>query len=65
MNPGIDDRPLTTDDVAVFLGVSPRTVERWRLLRIGPPFFKLSARSVRYSSAALREWRDRQRVTCE
>ena len=61
----IDDRPMTTDEVAEFLGVSPRTIERWRRLRIGPPFHKLSAPAIRYSSSALRDWRDRQVVVCE
>jgi predicted DNA-binding transcriptional regulator AlpA len=61
----IEDRPMTTDEVAAYLGVSPRSIERWRLQRVGPPFIKLSARAIRYSSAALREWRDRQSVACE
>ncbi len=60
-----EDRPLDTVGTAAFLGVSPRTVERWRLKRVGPPFFKLSARSIRYSLKALRAWRDAQTVVCD
>lgn len=59
------DRPLTTEQAADFLGVSPRTMERWRLRRVGPSFVKLSARAIRYSSAALRHWRDGQTVVCD
>jgi hypothetical protein len=59
------DRSLNSKQAADFLTVSPRTLESWRLRRVGPPFIKLSARAVRYSSAALRQWRDAQTVVCD
>lgn len=60
-----DDRPLTTEAAAGFLGVSPRSLERWRLQRIGPPFTKLSARAIRYNAVTLRTWRDARTVECD
>ncbi|MDP2259954.1 MAG: helix-turn-helix domain-containing protein [Caulobacter sp.] len=39
---------LTTRDAAEFLGVSPRTLEDWRLRGGGPLFCKVGARLVRY-----------------
>jgi predicted DNA-binding transcriptional regulator AlpA len=59
-----DDRPLNTKSAADFLGVSTRSMERWRAQRTGPEYFKLSARAVRYSLAALRRWRDATAVVC-
>ena len=59
------DRPLNSKQAADFVAVSPRTLESWRLRQFGPPFIKLSARAIRYSSAALRQWRDAQTVVCD
>lgn len=53
-----DDRSLDTAQAADFLGVSPRSMERWRLQKVGPPYFKLSPRAIRYSLRLLREFRD-------
>ena len=47
------DRLLSTTEAAHFLGVSPRTLEDWRL-RGGPlPFRKLGRRLVRYLASDL------------
>jgi predicted DNA-binding transcriptional regulator AlpA len=51
-----DDQLLDQETAAALLGVSPRTMERWRAERSGPPFIKLSARAIRYSRRALLLW---------
>lgn len=39
---------LSTDKAAEWLGLSPRTLEDWRLRGGGPLFCKLGRRAVRY-----------------
>lgn len=46
---------LSTDDVARHFGLSPRTLERFRLEGRGPAYHKFG-RVVRYSRSALQEW---------
>lgn len=43
---------FTTDDAAAYLRLSPRTLEHWREVGIGPAFIKLG-RSVRYTGSAI------------
>jgi len=50
------DQLLDERGAAALLGVSTRTMERWRAERTGPPFVRLSARAIRYSRAALLRW---------
>ncbi|HEU0162620.1 MAG TPA: helix-turn-helix domain-containing protein [Rhizomicrobium sp.] len=42
---------LTTTEAADLMGISPRTLEDWRWKGIGPAFFKLGPRLVRYRLA--------------
>lgn len=45
---------LTTAEVAAILGVTPRTVERWRnLTGGGPPYVRIGRRTIRYEAAAV------------
>ena len=44
---------LTPEQVALSLGVTERTLERWRMTGDGPPYVGLTRRTVRYSEAAL------------
>lgn len=44
---------------AEFLGLSPRTLQRWRVEGVGPRWRKLG-RSVRYSKEDLRRWAEEQ-----
>lgn len=46
---------MSERELAEQLGLSTRTLLRWRLQGVGPPFVRLG-RSVRYSGAAVREW---------
>jgi hypothetical protein len=49
------DRLLNTLEAALFLHLSPRTLERLRLEGSGPRYCKLR-RSVRYRQADLESW---------
>lgn len=48
---------LTTEEAAVFLRLSPRTLEKQRVLGGGPRFRKFGAR-VLYAVGDLRAWAD-------
>ncbi|MEO9230014.1 MAG: helix-turn-helix domain-containing protein [Devosia sp.] len=48
---------LTTDEAATFLRLSPRTLEKQRVLGGGPRFRKFGAR-VLYAAEDLRAWAD-------
>ena len=48
---------LTTDEAGAFLRLSPRTLEKQRVLGGGPRFRKFGARMV-YAAADLRAWAD-------
>lgn len=43
------------DRAAKLLKISPRTLDRWHLMRIGPPRIK-TGRFVRYRLRAISEW---------
>ncbi len=51
---------LDTPRAADFLGVSPATLEKWRVTGEGPPFLKLGAR-VLYAVDDLIGWVDERR----
>ena len=53
---GAVNRLLTQTEAAGLLGIEPRTLESWRLKRIGPRFFAYSKRCVRYRLDDLLEW---------
>ena len=53
-NPSAPDL-LSASEVAVFLGVSRRTLSRWNRLRKGPPRVKVG-RFMFYRQASLNEW---------
>lgn len=46
---------LDDDQLAVELGVTTRTVQRWRARRIGPPFIRIGRRILTRRDAA-RQW---------
>ncbi len=47
---------VTTAAAAARLNISPRTLERWRIVGGGPPYRKLGPQIVRYDVAELDEW---------
>ena len=50
-----DEKYLTTDRAALYLGVSVRTLERYRVTGGGPVFHRFAG-AVRYLIADLDEW---------
>ena len=53
-------KQLTTEEAASYLGLSPRTLEKWRGKTVtGPPYLKLGRR-VFYSLEDLEGWRKLQ-----
>jgi predicted DNA-binding transcriptional regulator AlpA len=53
---GADDDLLTTRQVADWLGVSTQWVEIGRSKNYGPPFKRLTARSIRYLRDDVLKW---------
>lgn len=53
----VPPRYLRTDEAALFLGLSPRTLEKHRTYGTGPLYRKLGGRVV-YAVADLQEWAD-------
>lgn len=53
---------LTEAAVSAALGVSRRTLQRWRKTGRGPAFVRVGPRMVRYARADLSAWRRRNRV---
>lgn len=47
---------LTAAKVAKLVGRSTVTLERWRRLKKGPPYIRLSGARVAYPVSKLREW---------
>lgn len=57
---------FTTAEAAHFLGVSPRSLEKWRLVGGGPVYRKLAGRLVRYALDDLETFAgDRRRSTSD
>ena len=54
------DKYMSTRDVAAFLGLSPRTLDRYRVSGDGPDFHKFGNR-VRYLRADVESWAEERR----
>jgi hypothetical protein len=54
---------MTQEQAASSLGLSPRTLEQWRLKGGGPAFIRMSHRCVRYRREALDAWLMAREVT--
>jgi Helix-turn-helix domain len=57
---GLSIRLLSNQEAADFLHLSPRTLEKLRVVGGGPPFLKLGRRVV-YAAADLEAWAQRRR----
>jgi hypothetical protein len=53
---GFSTPTLMTFELACFLRISTWTVRDWRRRGVGPPFLKLSRKTIRYPKVALEEW---------
>jgi hypothetical protein len=51
-----DDRPITTAEAAMWLGVSTQFLEILRHTGGGPRYMRLGPRCIRYTIRWLREW---------
>ena len=52
------DRYLHEREAARLLGVTHRTLQKWRQRDSGPPYVRLTARCIRYSESAVIAWAD-------
>jgi hypothetical protein len=58
-----EDRSLCTHDAALFLGLSPKTLEAWRLQERGPQYCRYGVNgAIRYLLSDLREFQVRHAV---
>lgn len=51
---------VSSTEAADLLGLSPRTLERWRVTGGGPLFIKAGRKTIRYRPADLLAWIDAQ-----
>ena len=61
-DPGFDSgywhELIPETEAADFLDVTPRSLQSWRQRGGGPPFFRLSARCVKYTRFQCKAWYD-------
>jgi len=64
--PAQSRRYFINDEAAAFLGLSPRTLEKWRVIGGGPRFHKFGRR-VMYSRSDLEAWANSRtfETTCD
>ena len=56
---------IPSREAAAFIGVSPATLENWRVRGEGPPFHKTPGRTgkVLYDPADIAAWREKRRFS--
>lgn len=54
---------LDRHEAARLLGISPRTLDRWHVLREGPPRIRYG-RNVRYRGSAIEQWLQGRETAC-
>ena len=59
--PDPTDEYLTTDEAARILKRSPKTLEYWRLVGQGPPFYR-QGRAIRYLLSEVMAWGASHRI---
>jgi hypothetical protein len=58
-----EDRSVCTQDAALFLGLSPKTLEAWRLQERGPQYCRYGVNgAIRYLLSDLREFQAQHAV---
>lgn len=57
----LEERFLTPKEAGEVLGMSPRTLDRYRSVKRGPAYYKFGSK-VRYKMEDLHAWAARQRV---
>jgi excisionase family DNA binding protein len=61
--PTRSERLWSVEEVAEYLGLSPKTLYGWRCRKSGPPSYRLGNK-VRYRPAEVQEWVGGAPVTC-
>ena len=56
---------LSESEADNYLGISKKTLQRWRFDHKGPAYAKLNGKLIRYHQADLDEWMDQQTITHE
>ena len=56
---------LSESEAAEYLGISKKTLQRWRFDHKGPAYAKLNGKLIRYHQADLDEWMDQQTIIHE
>jgi hypothetical protein len=56
-----DEEIYSPQVLAALLTVSPRTLERWRKTRDGPPYSRLPNGTVRYKGLDVIEWLEKRK----
>jgi predicted DNA-binding transcriptional regulator AlpA len=54
---------LSENEAAQYLGLSVKTLRRWRFSRKGPVYAKLNNKLIRYSCSDLDDWISQQKVS--
>mgnify|MGYP003302921360 CR=1 FL=1 len=54
---------LSESEAAKYLGISKKTLQRWRFDHKGPAYAKLNNKLIRYRLADLDEWMNQQHVS--
>ena len=54
---------LSESAAADYLGISKKTLQRWRFDHKGPIYAKLNNKPIRYHLPELDEWMDQQTIT--
>lgn len=56
---------LTESEAAEYLGISKKTLQRWRFGSRGPNYVRVAGRLIRYPQAILDAWMDQQTIKHE
>ena len=56
---------LTESEAAEYLGISKKTLQRWRFGRRGPNYVRVAGKLFRYHQAILDAWMDQQTIKHE
>ncbi|WP_273441043.1 helix-turn-helix transcriptional regulator [Sedimenticola selenatireducens] len=51
-----NDPLMTSDEVAEYLNLAPRTIQKWREDKTGPQFIRINHRCVRYRRLEVDRW---------
>ena len=61
----VEKRILRTVEAATYVGLSPSTLEKKRIVGNGPRFVRIGGRAVGYDIRDLDQWLDEQRAETE